>query len=99
MQVNSINGDVHFNMHVILLWTTHDLLAYGIIVGCRNPSFGFATKAKGLQRCGPGKRPGITSYTPGSVRKCEGENPHTPKATPTLGDGIPMESQNFRERF
>jgi len=26
-------------------------------------------------------------------------NPHTPKATPTLGDGIPVDSQNFREQF
>jgi hypothetical protein len=26
-------------------------------------------------------------------------NIHTPKATPTLGDVLPMDSQNFRERF
>jgi len=54
---------------------------------CHNPSFGLATKAKGLQGCGPrrssgvkakrsqgcGPRrsPGVTSHTPGSVRKCE----------------------------
>jgi hypothetical protein len=38
------------------------------------------TKAKGLQGCGPKGSPGIkarrssgvTSHTPGSVRKCEG---------------------------
>ncbi len=36
---------------------------------------------------------------PGSVRKGEGVNPHTPKATPTLGDGVPVDSQNFREQF
>jgi hypothetical protein len=34
-----------------------------------------------------------------SVREYEGVNPHTPKATPTLGDGVPMDSQNFRERL
>jgi hypothetical protein len=28
------NGDVHFNMCVILLWTMHNLLAYGTVVGC-----------------------------------------------------------------
>jgi hypothetical protein len=28
------NGDVHFNMHAILLWIMHDLLAYGTVVGC-----------------------------------------------------------------
>jgi len=39
---------------------------------CRNPSFGLATKAKGLQRCGPRGSPGATSYTSGSVGKCEG---------------------------
>jgi hypothetical protein len=56
---------------------------------CRNPSFGLATKAKGLQGCrpregspgikakalqgyGPRGRRGVTSHTPGSVRKCEG---------------------------
>jgi len=33
------------------------------------------------------------------VRECEGVNTHTPKATPTLGDGIPMESRNFKERL
>jgi len=26
-------------------------------------------------------------------------NPHTPKATPTLGDGVPVDSQNFKERL
>jgi len=45
------------------------------------------TKAKGLQGCGPRESPGVTSHTPESVGKCEGVNPHTPKATPTLGDG------------
>jgi len=47
---------------------------------CRNSSFGLTTKAKGLQGCGPKGSPGIkarrssgvTSHTPGSVRKCEG---------------------------
>jgi len=52
----------------------------------RNLSFGLATKAKGLQGCGPRGSSGVTSHTPGSVKKCEGVNPHTPKATPTLGD-------------
>jgi hypothetical protein len=66
---------------------------------CRNPSFGLATKAKGLQGCGPKGSLGVTSGTPGSVGKCEGVNPHTPKATPTLGDGVSVDSQNFRDRF
>jgi hypothetical protein len=59
---------------------------------CRTPSFGLATKAKRLQGCGPRESPGVTSHTPGSVGKCEGVNLHTPKATPTVGDGVPMDS-------
>jgi hypothetical protein len=66
---------------------------------CRNPSFGLATKAKGLQGCGPKGSPGVTSGTLESVGKCEGVNPHTPKATPALGDGIPVDSRNFRDQF
>jgi len=71
----------------------------GSVGKCRNPSFGLATKAKGLQRCGPRESSGVTSHTHGSVEKCEGVNPHTPKATLTLGDGPPVDSRNFRERF
>jgi len=52
-----------------------------------------------LQGCGPRESPGVTSRIPGSVKKCEGVNPHTPKAIPTLGDGVLTESQNLRERF
>jgi len=52
-----------------------------------------------LKGCGLRGSPGVTSHTPKNVRKCEGVNPHTPKATPTLGDGVPVDFQNFRERF
>jgi len=41
------------------------------------------------------KLPGVFE----SVREYEGVNLHTPKATPTLGDGVPEDSQNFRERL
>ncbi len=68
-------------------------------VWCRNPSFGLATKAKRLQRCGPRRSPWVTSETPGSVGECEGVSHHTRKATPTLGDGVPVDSQNFRDQF
>jgi len=57
------------------------------------------TKAKGLQGCRPKGSPKVTSHTPESVGKCEGMNPHTPKATPTLGDGVPVDFQNSRKRF
>jgi len=52
-----------------------------------------------LQGCGPKESLRVTSHIPGSVRKCEGMNLHTPKATPTLEDGVPMESQDFRGQF
>ncbi len=70
-----------------------------VVKQCRNPSLGLATKAKGLQGCGPRGSPGVTSHTPGNVRKCEGVNSHTPKATPTLGDGVTVDSRNFIEQF
>jgi hypothetical protein len=61
------------------------------LIHCCNLSLGLATKAKGLQGCMPRKSPGVTSHTFGSVRKCEGVNPHTPKVTPTLGDGVSVD--------
>jgi hypothetical protein len=36
---------------------------------------------------------------PGSERKCEGMNPHTPEGFSTLGVGVPMDSQMFRGRL
>jgi hypothetical protein len=41
------------------------------------------------------KLPGVLE----SVREYEGMNPHTPKVTPTLGDGVPVNSRNFREQL
>jgi hypothetical protein len=60
---------------------------------------GLRPRQKGLQGCGPRGSLGVTSHTPESVGECEGVSPHTPKATPTLGDGVPVDSQNFRDRF
>jgi hypothetical protein len=60
-------------------------------------ALGSRPRQKGLQGCGPKKSLGVTSHTPGSVGKCEGVNLHTPKATPTLGDGISVDSRDFRE--
>jgi hypothetical protein len=41
----------------------------------------------------------VTSHALGRVGKCEGMNPHTPKATPTLGDGISVDFRTFREQL
>jgi hypothetical protein len=62
-------------------------------------ALGLRPRQKGLQGCGPRESLGVTSHTPKSVRKCEGVNPHTPNATPTLGDGVSVDSKNFRDRF
>ncbi len=48
-------------------------------------AFGLATKAKGLQGCGPRGSPGVTSHIPRSVGKCEGVNPHIPKGNSHFG--------------
>jgi hypothetical protein len=48
-------------------------------------ALGLACKVAGLER------------KLGSERKCEGMNPHTPKGTSTLGIGVPMDSQMFKE--
>jgi len=62
-------------------------------------TLGSRPRQRWLQGCGPKGSPGVTSHTPGSARKCEGENPHTPKATPTLKDGVPVDSRNFKKQF
>jgi hypothetical protein len=45
----------------------------------------------GKLSCRLGVQPTIHIHIRGSVRKCEGMSPHTPKWTPTLGIGIMME--------
>jgi hypothetical protein len=62
-------------------------------------ALGSRLRQKGLQGCGPKGSLGVTSETPGSARECEGVSLHTPRATPTLGEGVPVDSQNFREQF
>jgi hypothetical protein len=62
-------------------------------------ALGSRPRQKGLQGCGPKGSLGVTSKTPGSAGECEGVSHHTPKATPTLGEGVPMDSRNFREPF
>jgi len=71
---------------------------------CRNPSLGLATKARGLAKERAKRKEAweshhILSGVLESVRECEGVNTHTLKATPTLGDGVPVDSRNFREQL
>jgi hypothetical protein len=68
--------------------------------GCKVVARGSpGAKARGSPGVKARGSPRVTSHTPGNVRKCEGVNPHTPKAIPTLGDGVPVDSRNFRERL
>jgi hypothetical protein len=64
---------------------------------CHNPSLGFMTKARACKVTNQEGILGITPHTPGNVGKCEGMNPHTPKGTFTLGVGVSMDFQIFRE--
>ncbi len=43
--------------------------------------------------------PGVTFHAPGSIKECKGMNPHTFKGTPTLGVGVPMDSQIFKKQL
>jgi len=65
----------------------------------RNPSLRLATKAKGYKVAGQEGSLGVMSHALGSVRDCEGINPHTPKGTSPLGVGVPMDSQMFKEQL
>ncbi len=47
--------------------------------GCHNPSLGLATKAKGLQGCGPRRRLESHITCSQECKECEGMNLHTPK--------------------
>jgi len=97
---------------VINLWPTVATLALGLqprqreLQGCGpkgspgvKPKGSPGAKAKGSPGVKARRSPRVTSHTPRSVRKCEGVSPHTPKATPTLGDGVSVDSRNFRERL
>jgi len=66
---------------------------------CHNPSLGLTTKARAYKVVGQEGSPGIMQYAFESARECEGTNPHTPKGTPTLGVGVPMDSRMFKERL
>jgi hypothetical protein len=66
---------------------------------CHNPSLGLATKAKACKVVGQKGSPGLMLHAIKSVRKCEGMNPHTSKGVSISGVGVPVDSQNFRERL
>jgi hypothetical protein len=58
-----------------------------------------AWPSKGMERCEPGVQPESHIHHLRSAGECEGMNPHTPNGHPTLGIGILMDSQIFKEQF
>jgi len=70
-----------------------------LVVGCRNPNFGLATKARGCKVVSHKGSLGVMPHAPRSARECEGINPHTPKGIPILGVGVLMESRMFKEQL
>jgi len=66
---------------------------------CRNLNLELATKAKGCKVAGQEGSPGVMPHALGSARECEGIDPHTPKGTPALGVGVPVDSQVFKGRL
>ncbi len=57
------------------------------------------TKARGCKVAGQEGSPKVMLHVPGSARECEEIEPHTPKGTPILGVGVPMDSQMFKEQL
>jgi len=57
------------------------------------------TKKRGCKVSGQEGSPGVMSHAFGSARECEGIGLHIPKGTPTLGVGIPVDSQMFKKRL
>jgi len=55
------------------------------------------TNARACEGAGQKGSPRVTFHAFESVKKCEGMNPHTPKCTPTLGVGVPVDSRIFKE--
>ncbi len=62
-------------------------------------ALGSQPKQKGLARFQAKRK--LECHTTCSLEcgKCEGKNPHIPKATLTLGDVVPMDSQIFKRRL
>jgi hypothetical protein len=65
----------------------------------RTMAQGVVTKARACKGAGREWSSGVTFHAPGSVRRCEGMNPHTPKWGVILGIEVPMDFRIFREQL
>jgi hypothetical protein len=66
---------------------------------CRNRGLGLTTKETACKVANQEGSPKVMSHAFGSVGKCEGMNLRTPKGASTLGVGVPMDYQIFREQL
>jgi hypothetical protein len=66
---------------------------------CRNPSLGFATKARACKGASQEWNPGVTFHALESVSSVRKMNPHTPKWTPTLGVDASMDTWTFKRKL
>jgi len=54
-------------------------------------ALGSRPKQRACKVTGQERSLGVTPHAPGSAKECEGMNLHTPKATLTLGNGVPVD--------
>jgi hypothetical protein len=66
---------------------------------CHNFSLGLATNARVCKDAGRKWSLRVTFHVHGSVGKCEGMNPNTPKWVPTLGIRVMMNSRIIKWRL
>ncbi len=84
-------------VHSDVKWDNNNLKK--MIQNCHNISLKLAIKARACEGEGQEGSPVVTFHALGSARECEGMNPHIPKWAPTLGIGVPVHSQIFREKL
>jgi len=97
LMVNS-NVCISIYMH-IFIFGAFMVANMFILFVCHNPNLRLVIKARTCKGAGQEWSPRVAFHALGSVGEFEGMNLHTPKWTLTLGVGVPMDSQNFREQF
>ncbi len=83
---------VHNKAKTFISFLFRAIFQYLNLHGCRNPSLGLATKARGCKVASQEGSPRVMSHAPRSARECEGIGPHILKGTPTLGVEVSMDS-------
>jgi len=94
--------DVKFNCLLVcssILSNIPILFKFRTTQKCRNPSVGLAIKARACKGASQVWGSRVTFHAPRSAKEGEGMNPYTPKWASTLGVGILVDFQIFRERF